>query len=1149
MKISKKSILNFLINNLQVVNKKRNRFKKKKFNKTVLRKKSKEQLLVELSKQNKKLIKKFYKQEGIKGKSKLNKNQLQKDLLSYSINEKTKTYKTSLKKLKSNLAKLGNGTIQDFKINFGQGTGRLDTIKNIMDALPDRQVVMEANGIFYTLNKNNMNRLLNSIKNQEYKTYGGEGSDEQMTEVFNEVKTVNISILAKKDEPMFVDDEEFNFNINPNTETKENGDFFKYTHNTILDLERYGVYKNNSPVKDRNYQENCLIKAFRNYGLDEAIISDIKLECKNRCIPMCKLKKIAEQHNLFISVKKYKNKRDVGCGGHKLKFGTKTEKPIELCLLDDHYFLNEKVPITKYSLHNKNITEEQEEDWNTYYDANKKCKDGSRFILSSKVVKYLYDNQEKYLTIIPISDEMFETQYHNKLKKLDIKSLKYKEDKNAIIYKYKKDDKEPKRMLKIFFDFESCPMGEKHTAFMVRCKHDDIHKGFYGWDCAKQFLNYISKLGYSDVMLIAHNITYDYRFLSPHLFGDNLIEKGTTLMCGQAKFHNFLTKTTINIKLKDSYKLITMPLRDFGSCFKLAQHKDMMPYDIYTIDNVNKQFVKLSEVMKSRFLKIKTSKKYSRGNKAIKEAIEIFNENIVKWKCMKYINDIPHVDIIKYANIYCKIDIIVLEAGYEKFRGWFLDDPFNLDIDNIVSISSLAQKYMEKEGCYDRVSKLSGVPRTFIQRCLVGGRTMMCKNKKQHKVGRIADFDARSLYPSALYRLGGLLQGKPKVIQKALLKIVDNGINPLEKYDGYFIKIKILENGNELDYPLMSYIDEKTGVRNFTNDMKNNIMYVDKIAMEDLIEFQGIKKYEILQGYYFNEGRNPTSTKTIKFLYDERKKKKAEKNPVQVCYKLLMNSIYGKTIQKAIDKDSVIKKDWNETKHYVYRNYNSVVDFYKIHDSKKWKVESLKAIDEHFTFNPVGIEILSMSKRIMNEVFYLAQQEKIKIYIQDTDSLHMDMSNIKRLCLAYAMKYPKRKYHLIGSDMGQFHSDFEMKGCKDVYSEELIALGKKCYLDSLVGIDEKTGEIKRDFHLRMKGSPNQTLFHTADTYLEGDILEMYKYLYEDRHIMINGEKHHGLLFDLLCPDEDNISQRNQFVFKRDYTIGNAEKFQRLLRFK
>ena len=39
--------------------------------------------------------------------------------------------------------------------------------------------------------------------------------------------------------------------------------------------------------------------------------------------------------------------------------------------------------------------------------------------------------------------------------------------------------------------------------------------------------------------------------------------------------------------MKNSYKSISMPLRGFGECFKLACHKEVMPYNVYTYENVS----------------------------------------------------------------------------------------------------------------------------------------------------------------------------------------------------------------------------------------------------------------------------------------------------------------------------------------------------------------------------------------------------------------------------------------------------------------------------------------------------------------------------------------------------------------------------------
>ena len=52
------------------------------------------------------------------------------------------------------------------------------------------------------------------------------------------------------------------------------------------------------------------------------------------------------------------------------------------------------------------------------------------------------------------------------------------------------------------------------------------------------------------------------------------------------------------------------------------------------------------------------------------------------------------------------------------------------------------------KGCFIGCCQLSGKTYYFIQRCVSGGRTITADNQK-HVEGRIQDFDAVSLYPSA----------------------------------------------------------------------------------------------------------------------------------------------------------------------------------------------------------------------------------------------------------------------------------------------------------------------------------------------------------------------------------------------------------------
>ena len=52
--------------------------------------------------------------------------------------------------------------------------------------------------------------------------------------------------------------------------------------------------------------------------------------------------------------------------------------------------------------------------------------------------------------------------------------------------------------------------------------------------------------------------------------------------------------------------------------------------------------------------------------------------------------------------------------------------------------------------------------------------------------------------------------------------------------------------------------------------MINEIVYIDKTGLEDAINFQSMD-FEIIDGYYFDNGRNDSINQTIQHFYDLRK--------------------------------------------------------------------------------------------------------------------------------------------------------------------------------------------------------------------------------------------------------------------------------------
>ena len=118
----------------------------------------------------------------------------------------------------------------------------------------------------------------------------------------------------------------------------------------------------------------------------------------------------------------------------------------------------------------------------------------------------------------------------------------------------------------------------------------------------------------------------------------------------------------------------------------------------------------------------------------------------------------------------------------------------------------MASSFMLKSGCYDNVYQVSGVLQQYISKCVVGGRVMTANNKQYHVKKKIADFDACSLYPSAMHYMDGFLEDKPKVLS-------DKTYEFLKQQDGYFVRIKIIKLNKHLGFPLTSKLKEDSGVR------------------------------------------------------------------------------------------------------------------------------------------------------------------------------------------------------------------------------------------------------------------------------------------------------------------------------------------------
>jgi hypothetical protein len=847
---------------------------------------------------------------------------------------------------------------------------------------------------------------------------------------------------------------------------KQGGAFFRYLNPTKIDLTRQGVY---NELNKENYKYNCLELALRNSNLfEESIYQDIRLQINDRNVPIKNLKAVADICKTQIILKVVESNRN-----NVRKFG-KYEQKIEIGLLVDHYFLIEPTKYTSYAIKNYEKINDKE-NWNRFYANGRRTNEQGfsggkyRFLDSFELI-----SQSKHL-MTPItldSENIHTTQYYDKVDK-EIVSLEYPDSAVKAIRKPQSKKQAEQTEQKVYYaDFESTTDGDKHEAYMccVVSKQTEM-KTFHGEYSGHQLLEHLE----DNSIVYFHNLGYDMSFLVKYLNIQNIIKTGSMVKTLSGNFNGK------RLTFRDSYSMIPDKLKNFSEMFGLSSKKEIMPYKVYTQKNITLNSIPLKEA-----LAVLNADMVKEDEKVEEVFTKLAEDN----DCLMYSEEGELMfNHIKYAQFYCEQDCQVLMEGFETFRGW-IQEAFNLDALDYISLPSLSYAYLHKESCLDGLYEVASTPRIFIQKCVKGGRVMVRDNKKLPVQKELNDFDAVSLYPSAMSQMG-FLKGKPKVIPQGAT------FEQLSQYDGYFVEITNVKTSKHLHFPLQStFADNRRNYVNVFN--KEDVLCLDKIALNDFVKYQGAT-FDLKRGYYYDEGFNNKIQETMTYLFSKRLEHKNAGNKIEKVYKLLMNASYGKMIQKPIKTDLKFTNTADQHDKFVNYNHNYIKHYESICKDKYVYTVS-KATQNHFNLAHIGCEILSMSKRIMNEVMCLAEDLDIEIYYQDTDSMHVENDKIQTLSDAFKAKFGKE---LIGKNMGQFHCDFaltkkladENKKCKalglpkkykeeDIVSVESYFLGKKSYIDKL-----RMPNGDESYHIRMKGVPVKCITDKA-----ADPMEIYERL-------------------------------------------------------
>ena len=561
-------------------------------------------------------------------------------------------------------------------------------------------------------------------------------------------------------------------------------------------------------------------------------------------------------------------------------------------------------------------------------------------------------------------------------------------------------------------------------------------------------------------------------------------------------------------------------------------------------------------------------------------------------------------DMRKYCEFYLKHDVDVMDEGLKIFQR-FLKKELKIDMNDYLTISSLGFDFL-KIDCLTKIKnlfELGGHVKDFISKARYGGRCMTAWNLKWNvKDIRIGDFDAVSLYPSAMSRLY-IATGKPIPIKQENLDFEWLQKNATD----YFVDVEIMKIGKKYPFSLVvaktkrgneytnshihpEFITDSTEAKLKNYGIKysesgNIINCYSQIELEDLINFQKVE-FKIIRGYNYTDDRDlsiqNSVRKLFKMRFDLQNEKQVDgsirKNPLESIIKLLMNSLFGKSIQKTTKKQTHYKRK-TELNSFCIKNYNQLVSTQELRDDL-YEVITRQDIDNQFNLVQLGVNILSMSKRIMNEVMCLAHDLGIRIFYQDTDSMHIELDGINpttgKFERDYLLNHLSSEYEkiynrkLIGSDLGQFHSDFEKIGGsnKTPWSKEAFICGKKFYCDRLVDEDGNEGIFFRGKGIKQesfkekayelykeKSTENKLNYHDycKSKQIINDISDIYSRVFynETKVEHMNNELKSQMTFSLVtaknpCFKYDKLTVRTENIFTRIVTfigrIGDVNEY-------
>jgi hypothetical protein len=626
-----------------------------------------------------------------------------------------------------------------------------------------------------------------------------------------------------------------------------------------------------------------------------------------------------------------------------------------------------------------------------------------------------------------------------------------------------------------------------------------------------------------------HNLRYDRAVLQRDLSIFDVLEYDNSTYFMKVRYAN------LTIEFRDSWKHLDMSLSMMSSALNLpngiSKKECGVNYDYFSPDNFDTRCSVSSYIDQA-------DGKFDR-----EEITSILNET------SQYDNNTDTFSPWHLYRHYLHFDVLVLACALYVYQSTgielsasYLQNETELDPLSFVTKSSFSKSLARQGGVFDHSYEYCGALRQFIMSSIRGGR-VACHPEFEGKLtyaspSGIMYMDAVSEYPSAMVQMcddyGGFPTGPASIMDS-----IDCIHDPKTFY--YIVQISITEIPRKVlySYPIIAYKAPNGETVDYIQDLPDGKPFevtIGKIDLEEYIRFHDIK-FNFISGIKWlrTTSPNPEWGNMIRHLFDQRKiYKKAGNIPMSNQIKNNMNSQYGSSIPKIKEYTfTMLSKGRPDLEQAIANIFHSIIEFYDLGKTVQLKRTKL---DMTYTSCLFGSIVLCMSRRINNRLLYALEQSQVYALYGDTDSCMFDSQFLPIIREEY-----KRLWNmdLEGSELGQFHSDFEaIPGCinnDEIRSSKMWLVGKKIYCHETYG-PGPNGTTVYGRQYKCKGVPKKSIDYAADVINPEDFMAGISSLYDRLIPQSSDYDADGELIDrsvaFLCNPYGSV----RFVYAKDRTV-------------